>query len=319
MDATAGTARRMSLDGVRTAWWEYGDPDAATTVVMVHGFRGDHHGLEPIVRALDLTGRRVVVPDLPGFGASGAPEGVLDIDAYAGWLRRFVAEIAAPPAPSEPAEGGNTTPGADRRRLVVLGHSFGSIVVAAALAGLPHDDAAAPRLEPERVVLVNPIGAPALSGPKRAMTGLAVAYYRAAAALPARAGFALLRNPAIVRVMSMAMAKTHDRGLRAWIHDQHDRYFSAFDDRRVVLDAFRASVENDVGMFAELIRQPTLLIAADRDDITPLAAQRRLAERMPDARLVVLSGVGHLVHYEAPLRAAGEIEAFLAEPEAPGR
>ena len=57
------------------------------------------------------------------------------------------------------------------------------------------------------------------------MTRLAVLYYRAAAALPERAGFALLRNGAIVRVMSVTMAKTRSKSLRRWIHDQHDRYF----------------------------------------------------------------------------------------------
>ena len=101
-------------------------------------------------------------------------------------------------------------------------------------------------LAPERLVLVNPIGAPALEGPRGVMTRLAVLYYRTAAALPERAGFALLRNGAIVRVMSVTMAKTRSKSLRRWIHDQHDRYFSAFGDRDAVLEAFRASVSHDV-------------------------------------------------------------------------
>ncbi|HEV7565218.1 MAG TPA: alpha/beta hydrolase, partial [Microbacteriaceae bacterium] len=221
--------------GSTTRSWDYGDADAATTIVMVHGFRGDHHGLEPVVAQLGVPGRfdatgatggiRMISPDLPGFGQSDPLHGIRhDIEGYARWLRAFVA--------------GLTLTG----RVVILGHSFGSIVVAAALA----DDA----LHPDAVILVNPIAAPALRGPRGILTRLAVFYYWLSAVLPERLGFALLRNRVIVRVMSVAMAKTTDKGLRRWIHNQHDRYFSSFSDRRVVLEAFRASVGNDVSEFA---------------------------------------------------------------------
>jgi pimeloyl-ACP methyl ester carboxylesterase len=278
-----GRARSVGIPTGTTRYWEYGADDAEVTVIMVHGFRGDHHGLEPIVAR--LAGMRIVSPDLPGFGESDPlSDRSHDIDGYAAWLDAFAAAV--------------------RRsgRLVILGHSFGSIVVSAALAaGLPADD----------VVLVNPIAAPALSGPRGILTRLAVFYYWAGARLPERVGFGLLRNRAIVRIMSIAMAKTRDRERRRFIHDQHDRYFSAFADRRVVLEAFRASVGSDVSEFAAGIRQPTLLVASDRDDITPLPAQERLASLFPDATLRVIPDVGHLIHYEAPAAAAGFVQDFL--------
>src|SRR5699024_657034 len=108
------------------------------------------------------------------------------------------------------------------------------------------------------------------AGPKKLMTSLAVAYYRLAAKLPQRPGTALLSNGLIVRVMSMAMAKTRRRSLRRWIHDQHRRYFSVFSDRTRLLEAFQASVDHTVAEFAPDIAMPTLLIAADKDDIAPL-------------------------------------------------
>jgi pimeloyl-ACP methyl ester carboxylesterase len=163
---------------------------------------------------------------------------------------------------------------------------------------------------------VNPIAAPALEGPRGILTRLAVLYYRAAAVLPERAGFGLLRNRAIVRVMSEAMAKTRDRGLRRWINDQHDRFFSAFSDRRVVLEAFRASVSSDASTYASRVRVPVLLVAAERDDITPVAAQHRLRALFADARLEVIPRVGHLIHYETPGEAAGFVRRFLDEGSA---
>ncbi|MET4100180.1 pimeloyl-ACP methyl ester carboxylesterase [Agrococcus sp. UYP10] len=285
LDALPQRGRTVDIDGVATAVFEYG-PDDAPPIVFVHGFRGDHHGLEPV--AAHLPGLRVIAPDLPGFGASDAlPHAT--IDAYAVWLRAFVAAEAAA-AGSPP---------------VVLGHSFGSIVVAHAAAG---------GLEASRIVLVNPIATPALSGANRIGSLLALGYYRAAAALPERAGLAVLGAPPIVRGMSAFMAKTRDRKLRAWIHDQHDRYFSRYASRQAVLEAFDASIRHTVGEVAGRIRLPVQLIAADLDDITPLAQQHRLRGLLPDARLSVLRGVGHLVHYEQPREAAAIIRRFLAEP-----
>jgi pimeloyl-ACP methyl ester carboxylesterase len=234
---------------------------------------------------------RVIAPDLPGFGESSPmPDRRHDLAAYSGWLREFADAVA---------------PGA-----VVLGHSFGSIVAAAAVAdGLP-----TPRL-----VLLNPIGAPALEGPKGVMTRLAVLYYALGARLPERAGTALLRNRVIVRVMSVTMAKTKDPSLRRFIHDQHDTYFSRFSDRDVLHDAFVASVSHDVSEFARRIDVPTLLVAAERDDITPIEAERRLATVFPDATLVEIAHVGHLIHYETPAEAAGAVRRFLRIPVERGR
>lgn len=275
--------RRETIEvlGSPTAYWVYGDDASPDTLVAVHGFRGEHHGLEPIVA--HLRGSRVVSPDLPGFGETPPIPGRRhDLELYVEWLTAFTAAVA----PGEP----------------VLGHSFGSIVVAAAVAaGLPTS----------KVVLVNPIGAPALQGPRGVMTRLAVFYYWAGARLPRRAGEWVLRNRAIVRITSIAMAKTRDPRLRRFIHDQHDTYFSQFADRDVLHDAFVASVSHDVSESAPSIPQPTLLIAAEKDDITPIEAERRLATLFADVSLVEIPEVGHLIHYETPAAAADAISAFL--------
>lgn len=287
LDAIRVERHEVAVGGGITAYWAYGDADASTTVVAVHGFRGEHHGLEPVVAY--LPGVRIISPDLPGFGETAPLPGVRhDLSAYAGWLREFAGRVA---------------PGA-----AILGHSFGSIVVAAAVAG---------GLETPRVILVNPIGAPALEGPRGILTRLAVFYYWAGARLPEKLGDALLRNGLIVRTMSQAMAKTKDADLRRFIHDQHDTYFSRFADRSVLHDAFVASVSHDVREFAPEIGQPTLLVAAVQDDITPIEAERHLVTLFPDAQLVEIDDVGHLIHYETPHAAADAIRRFL-EPSEPG-
>ncbi|MBO3662465.1 alpha/beta fold hydrolase [Microbacterium stercoris] len=275
--------REVEVLGGTTAYWTYGPDDADASILAVHGFRGEHHGLEPVVAFLPDV--RVIMPDLPGFGETGALPGRRhDIEAYADWLDAFAATVA---------------PGA-----IVLGHSFGSIVSSAAVAR---------GLRAPKLILVNPIGAPALEGPRGILTRLAIFYYWAGARLPKPIGTWLLRNRIIVRITSIAMAKTRDASLRAFIHNQHDTYFSRFADRDTLHEAFVTSVSHDVSQYAERLTMPTLLIAADRDDITPIEAERALAQRIPDARLVEIAGVGHLIHYEKPGEAARAIRDFLSD------
>ena len=62
------TERTVSVLGSDTRYWEYGESREEPVLVLVHGFRGDHHGLEPVVAS--LPGAHIVSPDLPGFGES---------------------------------------------------------------------------------------------------------------------------------------------------------------------------------------------------------------------------------------------------------
>ena len=279
--ARTPVARRDTLvDGVPAAWWEYGEAGTGPTLLLVHGFRGDHHGLEPVVSF--LPGVHVVAPDLPGFGASAPLPGAHSIDGYSRWLRAFAAQL-----------------GLDER-IVVVGHSFGTIVAAKALAdGLPA----------ARAVLLNPIAAPALEGPNALGTRLASLFYRVGAALPEPLGAALLKSRVIARGAGAVLAKTKDPALRRWIHNQHDRYFSGYANRQVVVDAFHASVDHDITEWADRLTLPVHLVAAEHDDITTLDAVRTLRGMLAQGTMAVVPDVGHLVHYEKPREAAEQIAA----------
>jgi pimeloyl-ACP methyl ester carboxylesterase len=61
------------------------------------------------------------------------------------------------------------------------------------------------------------------------------------------------------------------------------------------------------------LRQPTLVLAGDDDPIVPLLNGRILARRIPDARLHVVDGGGHLFLLEQPARIAAAVAGFLAE------
>ena len=281
-----GIEHVLGVDNTTTHCWEYPSSAGAETLVFVHGFRGDHHGLQLIADALPEY--RILIPDIPAFGSSSSwPSGVTSIDDYGRWLRAFLATT----------QSDNS---------VVLGHSFGSIVVTNALRGL--------RTAP--IILVNPISQRVLNGPKRVAAALAALWYAVGRVLPARLSSAWLGNPLFVRVMSEMLTKSRNPALRRWIHDQHARYFSIYSDRDSLVSAFTVSTTATVADYATQIDASVLLIAADRDDITPLDAQNAIQRKFPDAELHVLEDVGHLVHYEKPIETAAVIRDFLAKHHA---
>lgn len=276
--------REVTVLGSRTRFWDYGPEDAHEVLVLAHGYRGDHHGLEAVITELD--GIRVISPDLPGFGDStpmtDAPH---SIAGYAQWLSGFIAtlNLATPP--------------------VMLGHSFGSIMSSHAIA-----DGLAVR----GLVLVNPITTnPRIAG-GRVINALTRAFYAVSRAMPQGLARLWLGNWLIVQFMSMSLVNTPDATLRRWIHQEHHRYFNGFSNARTVADAFRASISTDVLTVATQVPVPTLLIAGEFDTIAPVSGQHEAMKLFPDARLVVLEGTGHLAHYETPGMLADAIRTFLA-------
>ena len=61
------------------------------------------------------------------------------------------------------------------------------------------------------------------------------------------------------------------------------------------------------------VRNPVLLIHGAKDPAIPLDWAKEAASWLPNARLDVLPGLGHLAHEEAPEKAAALIAAFLEE------
>ena len=58
---------------------------------------------------------------------------------------------------------------------------------------------------------------------------------------------------------------------------------------------------------------PTLLLWGERDAMIPVANAQDYLRALPHARLVVLPGVGHVPHEEAPAAALPAVRAFLRE------
>jgi pimeloyl-ACP methyl ester carboxylesterase len=59
------------------------------------------------------------------------------------------------------------------------------------------------------------------------------------------------------------------------------------------------------------IRSPTLILWGEEDRLTPASDAQLFAETIPDSRVRIYPGVGHMPMEEAPDRSAADVRAFL--------
>lgn len=79
--------------------------------------------------------------------------------------------------------------------------------------------------------------------------------------------------------------------------------------------ALRAFAEADLRDVLPRIDVPTLMLYGERDVRAPRAVWGPIYEAIPDARLVIIPEVGHMVDLQAPDRVNDEIRAFLGALE----
>lgn len=266
-----------------TPYWSYGDKKSKQTIVMIHGYRGTHHGLEFI--AENLPTYNVIIPDIPGFG-KGTPLKKYDISEYAKWLGQFISDLTLPKKPT------------------LVGHSFGSVITSAYASQNPNNI--------QNLVLINPIPAP-VSEAKTITDFFGNAYYGLGGVLPDRLAQKWFSSKLMTLIASEFMIKNRDKANRQMINHQHLSHFSEFTDLDALKRSYLTSAHVSVKEFAPLITNKTLMIVGDKDDIAPLKKQHALQKLIPNATVKVIKDVGHLTHYETPEQVADSIKEFIGD------
>ncbi|MBN1811090.1 MAG: alpha/beta hydrolase [Anaerolineae bacterium] len=67
------------------------------------------------------------------------------------------------------------------------------------------------------------------------------------------------------------------------------------------------------------IAVPTLVVAGSADQLAPVKYARHLAKHIPEARLAIIEGAGHMVMLERPAEVAGVVCEFLGLVKKPSR
>ena len=285
--ATRAIQMSAVVDGTECNYWFYPStsekPELDPTIVLIHGYRGDHHGLESF--AGGLVNFNIIAPDLPGFGSSTPLEREHNLDNYVIWLAAFVRELQL----DQP---------------IAIGHSFGTLIIAAVQAKYQMFKA---------LVCINPVAGGISKGISRILLNFVKFYYYLANKMPTRIGLKMLTTNLLVDSMSAYTTKSEDKQLRAWIKVQHQQHFNSFANSDVIWESYVASVSNVIQPYVKEIRVPVLMIAAELDEVTPVSEVVKVVETMKNAQMHVIPNCGHLVHYEAAQQTVDYIEEFLGK------
>jgi pimeloyl-ACP methyl ester carboxylesterase len=249
---------------------------AGVTVLLLHGLGGDHRGLRELADALD--GVDVVVPDLPGYGASPPLTVPHTLENYAAEIERLRLSL-----------------GLDR--FVLAGHSLGASIalVYAARYGAALDG----------LCLFNPV-----SEATGFTAWLGKLYYRIGSWLPKPAARIWLCSKPAVYLADAFVIVTEDKARRRWILEMdYENYRNA--SVRAMTEAFLSYFDTGFAALAASVEVPTLVVTGTRDGIAPVDAVTALQTRIPSAELVIEPGAGHLFPAEDPSRAAELLTAFL--------
>jgi len=288
-----GLSRTVDLGGP-VHYVDFGGPDDAPTVVLVHGLGGSHLNWDlfaPLIRDR----ARVLALDLPGFGRSEPGGRRTTVQDNVQVLDRFLAEVAGTPA-------------------VLVGNSMGGMISILQTAASPRSV--------NGLVLLDA----AVPGPRRALDPLvAVTFALYAIPMVGERFLALRRQRSTplrqVRDMLQLCGVDPD-ALPAGTIDRSVDLIERREDVPAMDKAFLSAARSLLRLLVDprryraamaSITAPVLMVQGDEDRLVPVAAARDIARRHPNWRYLELPGVGHVPQLQVPERVAGEFLAWLDE------
>ena len=85
-----------------------------------------------------------------------------------------------------------------------------------------------------------------------------------------------------------------------WLQEREDQLADILDKEwfEALIRLSRSSKEFDIFDQISNISSPTLLVAADRDILTPVKEMRKMQEEIPEAKMLIIKDAGHAAFYE---------------------
>ena len=276
-------SRTATVHGRSVSYLEGGSGDL---LLLIHGMAGTADNWSSVVEPLALR-NAVIAPDFPGHGLSAPGGGDYSLGSLASGLRDLMLTLG-------------------HQRATLVGHSLGGGVALQFTYQFPE--------MVERLVLVSSGG-----------LGPDVSPILRAAALPGADLFISATAGVGQRVGSVLGKGLGALGLgpNADVAEVARGYASLADPerRKAFLATLRSVVGTDGQRVAALDRLylaealPVLIVWGEDDPIIPVAHAEEAHRELPDSRLEIFPGVGHVPQLQSPGSFIAVVERFLAETE----
>lgn len=263
----------VAADGVRVHVRDTGPRDAPA-IIMLHGFGASLHTWEDWAQALSAE-YRVIRFDLPGFGLTGADPTGDYTDARAEAVLAALMDTLHVP------------------RAILVGNSMGGRIA--------WRFAASHKPRVTRLVLISPDG----------FAGAGFAYGQAIG-VPMTARLLPYVLPTPLLRASLAPAYGDPQRLTEAVVARYRDMILAPGVRDAALARMEQVVLADPVPALRSLHVPVLLLWGEQDRMIPIGNAADYLAALPDARLVVLPGLGHVPQEESPAEALAPVRAFLA-------
>ncbi len=263
--------KRVAIRGVE---WNVFDEGAGQPIVLVHGFPLDHTMWSGQLEAFS-SGKRVIAPDLRGFGSSVAADEMVSMEQFADDLAELLDVLQV----DEPVVLCGLSMGGYIALQFVRKHAdrLKALVLCDTRAAADSAEAAANRLKMAEQTLAE---------------GAEVA---ARAMLPRLFGKKTLgERPEVVESVHRVMLATSPAAIAAAQRGMASR--------------------PDMTGYLPRLRVPSLLIVGEEDAISPVAEMRQIAQSISGAQFAIVPEAGHMAPLENPAAFNAALEKFLATP-----
>lgn len=257
--------------------WHVQQLGAGPDALLLHGAGASAHSWAPIVEHLKAQ-NRLFVPDLPGLGFTQSPKGRARLPQVAKDLAALLTDQDIQPE-------------------LVIGHSAGAAIA----------------LEMVRLKLIAPRHIVILSGALEDFKGAAGVIFPVMAKI-------LVLNPLTGMFLSsgpqgLSQARSVIKSTGSNLPDPLLEPYAHLIGRKAHVDGTLAMMSQwslgELNKGLPDIATPALFLHGSKDAAVDVGVAERSANLMPNARVIVMDGLGHLAHEEAPEQVAAQIKDFV--------
>lgn len=266
----------ITVNGQQVHLRDEGPKDDTTPIVLLHGTSASLHTWDGWAQELSKT-RRVIRFDLPGFGLTGpAADNNYHLDAYVSFVKSVLDTMGV-------------------QRCILAGNSLGGAIAWHTAVSHPQ--------RVEKLILVDSGGYPFKP------ESMPIA-------------FVISQTPVLNQIMEMTLPRAAvESSVRSVYGDPTrvtpdlvDRYFDLTlrqGNRAALRERFAQTEYVDQSALVQTIEQPTLVLWGDQDRLIPLEIAKQFEQDLPNGKLIMFKGLGHVPHEEDPVATLASVVDFL--------
>lgn len=256
----------------------YCDQGQGPVIVALHGFVDSLHTWDGWVKAIG-SHYRIIRMDIPGFGLTGpSSNGLYSKKVFVEFVDKFITAL-------------------DVDKFIIAGNSLGGAIAWNYALQFPE--------KVEKMVLIDPAGYP-----------MEIPWPLKLTAMPIIKNIAAMITPRFIYAMSLKKVLGDPKKVTDEMIDRHYELNLRPGNRKALLNIMeilkKHTTDPSFSKTITGISVPTMLLWGQKDSWIPVSHVSLWQRDLPDIRVIVYDGVGHIPQVEIPARSANDVHQWLS-------